>query len=159
VNDLRGRADLELLLREFYGRAFEEPLLGHVFVDVVRMDLEEHLPVIVDFWEKVLFNTGTYSGQAMAVHRRVHRRVPLTGEHFTRWLHLWRESLDARFSGPVAEQADQHARRMASVFLRNLTSAEHHRRSLPVVARTASAANSPQTGSDVTAPSEGGCRV
>lgn len=134
--DITGRGEIELLLRDFYDRAFEDDLLRHVFVDVVHMDLEQHLPVIVDFWEKVLFDTGTYNGQTMDVHRRVHRRVPLTEQHFTRWLQLWRESLDARFSGPVAEQADSHAKRMASVFLRNLTGAAEPARSLPVVPAT-----------------------
>ena len=44
--DLATRDDLEALLRAFYRRAFADPLLGHVFVDVVQMDLEEHLPRI-----------------------------------------------------------------------------------------------------------------
>jgi hemoglobin len=130
--DLAGREDLERLLRDFYSRAFEDDLLRHVFVDVVSMDLEEHLPKIVDFWQKVLFNSGTYDGRVMEVHRRVHRRVPLTTRHFSRWLELWRESLDAGFTGPVAEQADAHARRMALALLRNLSAAEQAR-SLPVV--------------------------
>jgi hemoglobin len=132
VADLAGRADLELLLRDFYDRCFRDDLLRHVFVDVVHMDLEEHLPRIVDFWQKVLFDVGRYDGRVMEVHRRVHRSVPLTPAHFRHWLDLWRESLDAGFAGPVTEQADAHARRMAAVFLRNLTAAEPAR-SLPVV--------------------------
>lgn len=130
--DLTGRDDVELLLRDFYGRVFADDLLRHVFVDVVQMDLEQHLPVIVGFWEKVLFNVGSYDGRVMDVHRRVHHRVPLTGKHFSRWLELWRESLDAGFSGPVTEQADAHARRMAAVFLLHLSKAEPER-SLPLV--------------------------
>jgi hemoglobin len=130
MGDIGGRDDIERLLREFYGRAFDDPLLRHVFVDVVHMDLEGHLPRIVAFWDKVLFNVGTYDGRVMAVHRQVHHRVALTPAHFTRWLALWRESLDALFSGPVTEQADAHARRMAAVFLRDLT---EPRRSLPLV--------------------------
>lgn len=133
--DLSTRDDLELLLRDFYRRAFADDLLGHVFVDVVHMDLEEHLPRIVGFWQKVLFNTGGYDGRTMQVHRDVHERIPLTAEHFARWLGLWRASLDAGFRGPVTEQADAHARRMAAVFLRNLTGAQPTPpRSLPLVA-------------------------
>jgi hemoglobin len=138
VADIRTRDDVELLLRDFYGRVFQDPLLRHVFVDVAHMDLEQHLPVLVGFWQKVLFNTGSYDGRAMEVHRRIHSRSPLTGEHFTRWLRLWREALDACFCGPVTEQADAHARRMAAVFLRNLTRTEP-RRSLPVVPSAQSA--------------------
>lgn len=140
VRDLADRADLELLLRDFYARAFTDPLLGHVFLDVMHMDLEQHLPSIVGFWERVLFNTGSYDGRTMQVHRDVHRRVPLTSAHFTSWLALWRTSLDAHFAGPVTEQAHAHAARMAAVFLRNLTGTpEHSRPSLPLVAPSRSA--------------------
>lgn len=132
MSDLTGRADLEVLLRDFYRRAFADDLLRHVFVDVVHMDLGEHLPRIVAFWQKVLFDVGGYDGRVMAVHRDVHQQVALTEAHFTRWLELWRESLDAHFAGPVTEQADIHARRMASVFLRNVTGPQP-RRSLPLV--------------------------
>jgi hemoglobin len=136
MHDLRGREDLEALLREFYRRAFEDPLLRHVFVDVVHMDLEEHLPAIVGFWEKVLFDVGTYDGRVMEVHRRVHHRIALTPEHFTRWLALWHACLQDLYQGPVADQADAHARRMAGVFLRQLTDpSARTRRTLPVVAR------------------------
>ena len=132
MTDLSTRADLEVLLRDFYQRAFADDLLRHVFVDVVHMDLEEHLPRIAAFWQKVLFDVGGYDGRVMAVHRDVHQRVALTEAHFGRWLELWRASLDAHFVGPVTEQADVHARRMAAVFLRNLTAAQP-RPSLPLV--------------------------
>jgi hemoglobin len=128
--DIATRADLDHLLRDFYVRAFDDPLLRHVFVDVVHMDLEAHLPVLTDFWQKVLFDEGVYNGQVMAVHRRIHRLSPLTGAHFDRWLQLWRGAVDASFSGPVAQAAVGHAERMASVFLRNLTAPP---RELPVV--------------------------
>lgn len=128
--DLAGRAELETLLRDFYEHALADPLLRPVFVDVAHMDLEQHLPVITDFWVKVLFDEGTYSGRTMAVHRGIHARAPLTGEHFARWLALWRDAVDRWFAGPVAEQAKAHAERIAAVFLRQLT---EPRRSLPVV--------------------------
>lgn len=130
--DLAGRTDLKTLLRHFYGRALDDPLLRPVFVDVAQMDLEEHLPRIVAFWDKVLFNAGGYDGRVMQVHQHLHEQLPLTGAHFERWLVLWRESLDALFAGPVVEQADAHARRMATTFLRNLQ-APQPRRSLSVV--------------------------
>jgi hemoglobin len=121
VRDLADRDDVEHLLRDFYGRVLQDPLLRHVFVDVVHMDLEAHLPVITDFWQRVLFGLEGYDGSVMAVHRRVHSRVALTEEHFARWLALWREAVDAGFTGPVADTAVAHARRMAAVFLRELT--------------------------------------
>ena len=131
--DLATRADLELLLRDFYDRAFADPLLGHVFVEVVHMDLEHHLPVITGFWQKVLFNVGTYNGRPMHVHQRIHQLTPLTDAHFTRWLELWRDALDAHFAGPVTEQAAAHATRIAAAFAKNLQRGVPERPGLPLL--------------------------
>ena len=118
--DLEGRSDLDGLLCDFYRLVLSDPLLRPVFVDVMHIDLDRHLPVLGAFWEHVLFRTGTYGGQTMEVHRRVHGRAALTEAHFDCWLELWRRSVDARFAGPVADQAKAHATRMAPVFLRSL---------------------------------------
>ena len=120
MHDIAERDDLDRLLVRFYSAVLVDPVLRPVFVDEMRLDLDEHLPVIGAFWEHVVFRTGEYSGQTMEVHRRVHQRIPLTGTHFARWLELWQASVDALFAGAVAEQVKAHAARMASVFLRNL---------------------------------------
>jgi Truncated hemoglobins len=56
------------LVTDFYGRASADELLGPVFVDVARMDLTAHLPVMCDFWETVLFRAGRYRGNALHPH-------------------------------------------------------------------------------------------
>lgn len=120
MRDLETRADIEAVLRSFYAAAFDDDLLGHVFLDVAGMDLEEHLPRISAFWEKVLFSTGRYSGDAMGVHRRLHAQEPLTPRHFERWLALWGEAVDAHHCGPVAILAKRQAERIAGAMQRNL---------------------------------------
>lgn len=110
--DIGSRSDIDHLLRVFYGRALTDGQLHHHFVDVAHMDLEAHLPQIGNFWEKVLFNTSEYDGQAMRVHRRLHQLEPLTPPHFTRWLELWGQALDAvrragRRAGEGARGADR----------------------------------------------------
>lgn len=118
--DLAGRSDIDVLLRDFYGRVFDDPLLAHIFLEVAHMDLEEHLPRIGDFWEKVLFNTAEYDGRALLVHRRINGLEPFTSAHFARWLELWDDAVNRRYDGPVAEQAQSHAARIAVAFKRNL---------------------------------------
>lgn len=133
--DIAGRADLEMLLRAFYARALHDPLLRPIFVDVAHMDLEAHLPVITDFWQKVLWNEGVYTGRTMRVHRQLHARAPLSQAHFDRWLQLWGDTLAELFSGPVADQALGHARRIASVMVRQLHEPRPVLRPLTIVAR------------------------
>ena len=118
--DIADRADLVELLRDFYGRAFRDPLLGPVFVDIARMDLETHLPVICDFWQTVLFRTGTYRRNALQPHLRVHARANLTAAHFERWLVLWRATVDERHAGPRAELAKRQAGRIAGAMTRRI---------------------------------------
>ena len=121
--DIAGRGDLAALLRDFYGRAFRDELLGPSFVDIARMDLDAHLPVISDFWETVLFRAGTYRRNALAPHQRLHSRADLTPAHFTRWLALWCATVDDRHAGPKAELAKLQGARIAGAMCRRITGA------------------------------------
>lgn len=120
AEDLRGRDDVSLLVTEFYRRAFADPVLGHIFVDIARMDLDHHLPIITDFWQTVLFRAGLYRRNALAMHLALNRRIPLTAEHFDRWLELWRGTVDENFAGEKAELAKLQAARIAGSMQRRL---------------------------------------
>ena len=41
-------------MRAFYGKAMSDPVIGWLFTDVARLDLEAHVPQIASFWETVL---------------------------------------------------------------------------------------------------------
>jgi hemoglobin len=111
--DIASRDDISTLVVAFYGRAFEDDLLGPVFVDVARLDLDAHLPVMCDFWETVILRAGIYRRNALEVHADLHGRSPLTPEHFGRWLDLWTATVDALFSGERSELAKVQATRIA----------------------------------------------
>ncbi|WBB67694.1 group III truncated hemoglobin [Micromonospora sp. WMMD812] len=126
--DIADRADLVLVISDFYARAFADGLLGHIFVEVAKMDLAAHLPIMCDFWETVLFRTGGYRRNALALHVDLHRVAPLEPEHFARWLQLWRATIDDRHEGPHAERAKIQAERIAWSMQRRLargTGSEH----------------------------------
>lgn len=119
--DVTDRADVEALLWRFYGRAFVDDLLADPFAELREVTgLESHIPVMADFWETVLFRAGLYKGSALTVHRQVHHRVSLSGKHFIRWLHLWCDTVDQMYCGPVAEQAKVQAGRIAWAMHRRL---------------------------------------
>ncbi|HEU5007953.1 MAG TPA: group III truncated hemoglobin [Jatrophihabitantaceae bacterium] len=119
--DLADRDDLVELLTAFYGKAFRDPLLGPVFVDIARMDLAKHLPFICDFWETVVFKAGKYRRNAFTPHQQLHLRAGLTTAHFARWLLLWCETVDEGYVGPRAESAKLQASRMAASMSRRIT--------------------------------------
>jgi hemoglobin len=116
MRDISTRADCERLVRAFYERAFEDPIIGFLFVDVAKLDLEAHLPVIASFWETILLGARSYAGGAFAPHAALHRKAPLRAAHFGRWLEIWRATVDAHFAGERAELAKAHAERVAHAF-------------------------------------------
>ncbi len=119
--DLADRADIEALLRRFYGRVLDDDLLAEPFTEVRAKGLDSHIPVMCDFWETVLFRAGRYKGSALHVHRDVHGRTPLSGRHFVRWLTAWQDTVDEMYCGPVAEHAKVQASRIAWAMNRRLT--------------------------------------
>jgi hemoglobin len=118
--DIDTRDDCERLVRAFYGRALSDPMIGWLFVDVARLDLERHVPVIASFWESALLGARTYGGGAFRPHAVLHAQAGLRSGHFERWLALWCATVDELFEGERAELAKAHARRVAEAFQRRL---------------------------------------
>ncbi len=119
-SDIETRADCERLVRAFYGRALDDPIIGWIFVDVAKLDVEAHVPQIASFWETILLGAQSYAGGAFAPHAALHMKVRLRGGHFERWLALWRDTVDELFAGERAELAKSHALRVAQAFHRRL---------------------------------------
>lgn len=119
--DIADEQDVADLIRDFYGRAFADPLLGPVFVDVARMDLDAHMPVMRDFWMTVLFRDGRYRRNALTPHVALHSKTELTSAHFERWVALWTAAVASRHDGAVARRAVVQAERIAVSLERRLS--------------------------------------
>jgi len=115
--DIETREDLELLLGEFYKIAVADSEIGHHFAE---LDLAAHLPVIIDFWEKVLFGKPVYFGNPLAVHRILHEKSPLKLEHFQRWFEIFSQTVDKLFAGETADDAKLRAKMIAHSLNQNL---------------------------------------
>jgi hemoglobin len=120
VGDIETRGDCERLVRAFYARAMTDPIIGFIFTDVARLDLEAHVPVITSFWETMLLDAQTYSGGAFHPHAALNAKVTLRPGHFAAWLALWRATVDELFAGERAELAKAAAARVAAAFQRRL---------------------------------------
>jgi hemoglobin len=121
-HDIDTRADCEQLVRAFYGRALLDPVIGWLFTDVAKLDLEAHVPRITSFWETILLGAQSYGGGAFRPHLELNFKTPLKQGHFERWLYLWRTTVDELFTGPHAELAKAHAQRVAQAFEARLRS-------------------------------------
>jgi hemoglobin len=119
--DLVDRSDIATLLRRFYCRVLVDEVLAEPFAELRAIGLDAHLPKMCDFWETVLFRAGRYRGSALAPHRDVHHRTPLSGGHFVRWLTIWHRTVDEMYREPAAERAKVQATRIAWAMHRRLT--------------------------------------
>jgi len=117
--DIENRNDIDVLMNIFYKRALGDELIGFIFTDVAKLDLEHHLPIIGDFWETLLFRTGDYAKHGrnpLQVHGELNEKTPLLPEHFKRWLEIFTETIDQNYMGERADflkmRAGAIARRM-----------------------------------------------
>ena len=104
--DIENRADIDLLMTEFYSTAMVDKTIGYIFTDVAKLDLDHHLPIIGDFWETLLFQAGKYSRYGrnpLMVHAELNEKTPLKPAHFARWLEIFSETIDQLFAGERAE--------------------------------------------------------
>ncbi len=113
--DITSRKDIEILVDEFYRKVKKDELIGFIFSDIAKVNWEKHLPVMYDFFENMLFYTGSYTGNPMELHKHVNRLFPLTDEHFIRWNLLFSTSVDELFAGERAELAKQRAKSISAV--------------------------------------------
>ncbi len=121
--DLDSRERIEQFVQCFYRRMLRDEALAPIFLDVAAIDLQVHLPRIVDYWCKLLLGQRGYKRHTMNIHREVHRRRAFRRGDFERWLQLFTETLDERFAGPGAERARRVATSIAANMERGLEAA------------------------------------
>jgi hemoglobin len=115
MRDIETRADIDLVMRSFYTKAFADDRIGFYFTEIAGVQLEHHLVTIGNFWESVLFNKAVYEGNPIAVHQYLNRQSAFSGAHFNRWLELFTASVDSLFSGETAERMKQRALSIATI--------------------------------------------
>lgn len=113
--DIQNRDDLLLLVSQFYEKLLADDTISYLFTDVAKINLTHHLPVLVDFWDSVLFQSDTYHKNAMQPHLTLHHQSPLQEHHFETWLRYFKDTVDALFEGEKAFLAKERATSIATV--------------------------------------------
>jgi hemoglobin len=113
--DIEGRADLLRIMERFYELMLADDELRPIFTEVAPVHLEEHLPLLADFWEGILFGAGNYRNNPIAIHLNINRRYPLTQRHFELWLRYFNRAVEERHSGEVAHLMKTRALSIATV--------------------------------------------
>jgi len=111
--DIENREDIWQLINSFYDTLLDDPMVGPIFTDVAQINLSEHLPILYDFWESVIFFQSKYRGNPMEVHIALHQKHPLAEKHFNRWLEIFYTTTDGLFEGEKANLAKERANSIA----------------------------------------------
>ena len=115
--DIKNRADIEKLATIFYGKVKEDQAISYFFNDVAKVNWENHLPKMCDFFENILFSSGNYDGNPMLAHEELHKKSEVKGEHFHRWNALFDATVDELFIGVKAEEIKQRAINIAAAMM------------------------------------------
>lgn len=111
-NDILDLEDVKLLVNEFYAKVRKDPILSEIFNSVIADRWPIHLEKMYTFWQTVLLREHTYYGSPFAPHAK----LPVSGQHFDRWIKLFFSTIDEHFKGEKAEEAKWRAKKMADMF-------------------------------------------
>lgn len=104
--------DIKKLVDTFYGKVRKDELIGPVFNERIQDRWPQHLAKMYTFWQTVLLGEHTYFGSPFPPHAN----LPVSHQHFEKWMELFKQTLDELFTGAVAEDAKWRAGKMAEMF-------------------------------------------
>lgn len=113
--DIENQADLYFLVDEFYKKLLADKSISYIFTEVVKIKIEEHLPILVTFWSQAILGTGGYFNNLTQIHLDIHAKEKLTPELFTIWLNYFYNTVDENFIGEKAEKIKTQALNIATV--------------------------------------------
>ncbi len=113
LRDITHSADVALLVRTFYNQLLQVEEIKPVFEGV---DVEQHMPHMIAFWEFVLLDKAGYTTNVFDKHVN----LPLKAEHFTVWLETFENTVHSLFAGEKAEMAIQRAQSIGYSFQQKL---------------------------------------
>lgn len=113
---IQSRQEIIHIVDSFYTKVRADELIGPIFNDVAKVDWDEHLPKLYNFWEDLILGSDNYRGRPFPPHMKLDLKI----EHFERWLSLFTQTVDENYSGLKAEEIKARARRIAYNFSINL---------------------------------------
>ena len=109
------QAEIGRLVDAFYSRVQVDPVIGPIFNEQIE-DWPAHLALLKEFWAAVLLGAGSFRGNPL----ETHLKMTLSGEHFERWLALFRETALQLLPEERAEVFISKSRRIAETFQRGI---------------------------------------
>ena len=114
--DISSRKDIKFIISKFYELLLVDEKMIPFFKDIVAQNhLEEHLEVISDFWNDILFDTTTYKNNTMQKHLDKNAFVKFQKAHFAIWTSYLFQTIDTNFEGEISQRMKNRATSIATV--------------------------------------------
>lgn len=115
MNDVQNQEDLYLIVDQFYKKLLADPKISYIFTDVVKIKLDEHLPILVTFWSQAILGTGGYYNNLTQIHLDVNTKSYLSKELFDIWLIHFEAAINENFEGFNCERMKNMAHNLATI--------------------------------------------
>jgi hemoglobin len=104
--------DIKKLVDTFYEKVRKDEVIGQIFNEKIQDRWPQHLEKMYTFWQTVLLGEHTYFGSPFPPHAN----LPISHQHFEKWMELFTKTIDELFTGEKAEDAKWRAAKMAEMF-------------------------------------------
>ena len=115
MRDIQNQDNLYFLVEEFYKKLLSDKAISYIFTDIVKIKIEEHLPILVTFWSQAIFNTGGYFNNLTQIHLDISEKEYLTPELFAIWIAHFNASVDENFIGINSEKIKTQALSLSTI--------------------------------------------
>lgn len=123
MRDIQDKEDIKILVDTFYSTARKDETIGYIFNEVARVNWDEHLPRMYNFWESILFGVQSFEGNPMEKHIHLSRKTEMEKKQFDAWIEIWCSTTDRLFAGEKANEIKQRARNIAALMLYKIQTA------------------------------------
>lgn len=116
------RANIEVLVTDFYSRVLLDKSISDFFINNLGSDMKNdlwtsHIETLSDFWYKITLGKGSYRGNPFAQHLKL---KGLEAKSFKAWLLLFFLSVESIYSDDIALLFKEKSTMIAGNFMRNL---------------------------------------
>ena len=115
MNDIQNQEDLYLLVDNFYKKLLSDQSIAYIFTDVLKINILEHLPILVTFWSQAILGIGGYTNNLTQLHLNINSKEYLSPELFKIWLNHFNTTVDEHFKGENSEKIKTQALNIATV--------------------------------------------
>lgn len=108
--DISSIQDIQLIITKFYEKLLIDKKMAPFFDDIVQQNhLKNHIQVIANFWNDILFDTLLYRENVMQKHLQKNAMMMFQKVHFELWTSYFLETIDNNFLGLTADKMKSKA--------------------------------------------------